>query len=331
MDSIPKDAKGLLKLLESSLGNFPEKQERFKLPGGEQARFSLERDEESEYPTAKIQLGVPRIEQAIIAAVVALQGEQTQRKRLLRVPCALGAARWTRRAFEALARGEPRPDEPPELKKARVGDTFAGFAYTHVEKLLRHYRPDFDDMPQQDQAALISRVLEKTNKFLDALRELALCIQQAHPYKGLPNSPVKKAARDVKAAELRDIEGMSYTEIGKQLQVNQSENDLIRGDNYRVRTQLVPNGRRILISAWGDEGYKEHIVSSKTEKQRWTALSEDLRDAERYADILDIEPDSMHRMLTASESEFMEEVADLDEKDRFLAAWARAAWQTLPR
>jgi hypothetical protein len=326
MGRIPTDIEALLQLLQSFAERSAKDQKRFRLPNGQQARIRFERGSEDEYPMAKIELETPRIEQAIIAAIVGLKGKHTEKRERLRVRHALSAARWSRALIENLANGGPKPEQAPGLENAKGKDARAGYAYRYAEELLRHYRSEFDSMPQLDQAALVGRVLEKTNRFLEALRELALCVQHAHPYEGLPSSPVKKAARDVKAAELRDIEGLSYVEIGKRIGVQQTTSDPVKSDNYRVRTQVVPSGRAVLVSALGEDGYEEYVASSKEKKDRWASLSEEWREAERFAELLDIEPTSMHLIMTGSEEDFVQEAAKLGGDGRSLAAWARAAW-----
>jgi hypothetical protein len=65
-------------------------------------------------------------------------------------------------------------------------------------------------MTKEEQVALTTRFVEHANEFLDALRELFACLQYGDPYRGLPNTPIKQAARDVRSAELRDIEDLIH-------------------------------------------------------------------------------------------------------------------------
>jgi len=184
----------------------------------------------------------------------------------------------------------------------------------YVEELLRHYRADFDDMPRLDQAALVKRVLEKVNEYLDALRQLMLCVQHSHPYEGLPNTPVKEAARDMRAAELRDIEQLSYVEIGKQVGVGQTPSDKSKGDNTRVRTKVVPQGRAYFEKALREEGYKQYVESSKAEITRRQSLDEDERYIEDYAEISKLPVSAMRRIMTATYDELAAWTQTLDPK-----------------
>jgi hypothetical protein len=325
MESIPANIEELLELLKNAATR-DEPNKRFRLNNGQLARLSYVRDHDSGYTRAQVSLETPSIEKAIVAAIVALQGEEIEPKRVRR---SLAAAKWTRESLQALAVGDPKPERPVSTSSAKAGDVSDGFGLLYVEDLLRHYRPDFDDMTEYDQATLVTRIVEHANEFLTSLRKLAASIQHADPYEGLPNSPVKEAARDVRAAELRDIEGLSYVEIGERVGVKQTKHDAARRDNLRVRTRLVPHGRTTLENALGgEEGYKEFITSAKKERDRWRALDEESRYSERYAQLLEIPAERMRRIMTGTDEDWAEEAQALDEKQTILALVARAGWET---
>ena len=131
---------------------------RFRLDNGQLARLRFERNlkrgTEDEYPRAVVSLDPPPIEQAIIAAFVALRGGRVEDKEMRRVDRALLGAHSYEQAREAQAKGEPLPDEPPGADNVTADDALDGFRYLYAEDLLRHYRADFDNMPRLDQAAL---------------------------------------------------------------------------------------------------------------------------------------------------------------------------------
>lgn len=330
MGSIPESPEQLLELFKAAVRE-KAPSHRFRLDNGQLARLSIESEEGGYYPNAVVALDVPKAEQAIVAALVALKGTQVEKEELYRVHDALASAHWAEQSLESAAKDKPRPEKPSGMKKTTTKDVKQGYKYRYAEDLLRHYRPEFGDMAQMDQAALVTRVLEKTNNFLDALRELALCVQHAHPYEGLPNTPVKKATRDVLAAQLRDVEGLSYREIGEQLDVPQSQNDVIRGDNYRVRTQLVPQGRAILTRALTEAGYKEFVESSKAEMKRRRSLTEPEREIEDWAGLAKIPVETMRRIVAGTEEDFAAAVGELRNKEQLIVAWmARSARETFP-
>jgi hypothetical protein len=272
MSSIPENAEHLLKILKNAATTKPDAGDRFKLDNGQLARLSFRREKEGNYPRARVTLDAPRVEQAIIASLAALHGDSVEKKDLLHVREALLGARWYRQAFEASRQGEPLPEVSSAMESITANVTLQGLDYEYAEDLLRHYRSDFDDMPDTDQAALVRGVLEKTNSFLSSLRELTLYVQHGHPYKGLPNTPIKEAARDMRAAELKDIENLSYAEIGRRVDVGQTPSDKSKGDNTRVRTRIVPQGRAYFEKALGEEDYKEYVRSSKAERARRLSL-----------------------------------------------------------
>jgi hypothetical protein len=302
MESIPENAEQLLELLRDAAVHAGDSGHRFRLEKGQLARLRFERnlmrDDKDEYPRALVSLDPPPIEQAIIAALVALRGKRVEDKDLRRADRALAGAHWYEQALEAQAKDEPLPDEPPEADSITAHEALDGYGYLYAEDLLRVYRADFENMPRLDQAALVKRVLEKVNEYLDALRQLMLCVQHGDPYEGLPNSPVKEAARDMRAAELRDIEDLSYVEIGKRVGVGQTPTDESKGDNTRVRTKIVPQGRDYFEKALGEDGYEEYKRSSKAEIARRQSLDEDERYIEDFAEMIRIPIEKMRRIMT---------------------------------
>lgn len=338
MERIPKNTTELLRLLQSS--GEEEAGQRFLLDNGQLARLSVERRKDpdpledgrwDDYPRARVSVDVPRAEQATIAAITALRFEDTEDRDKLEIRRTLPAARAALHMLEALATGEEEPEVPPEASGTTIGDSEKGLRYKWADDLIRHYRPEFEDMPIGEQSNVVLQVTERAEEFVEALRKLALTVQHARPYEGLPTSPIKQAARDVRAAELKDIDGLSHVEIGRRLGARQSDNDEARRDNYSVRTRLVPNGRKILAAALTEEGYQRHVSVGKTEKRRWEGLSKDELHIEHFAAIAKVSADEMRRVMTGTEEEYWAIVAAWDQKRVTLAAMARSAWHTLPR
>jgi hypothetical protein len=160
-------------------------------------------------------------------------------------------------------------------------------------------------MSKEEQIALTTRFVEHANEFLDASRKLAVCLQYGHPHRGLPNTPVRQAARDVRAAELRDIEELTYKEIGSRLDVKPYKHDAYRNDNTPVRTLCVPKGRNILKEALGidDEGYDEYVKAREAETQRWSSLPKGWRWAELFAQDAEIPTEKLHRIMICSDED----------------------------
>lgn len=339
MESVPKNSTELLRLLHANAEE--ETSQRFRLEKGQLARVSVERkknpdpladDEEWEdYPRAHVSLDVPRVEQAIIAAITVLGFRDVSDKDLSEIRRTLPAARATGRLPGALARGGEEPETPTEAAGATIRDSGKGFQFKWADDLIRHYRPGFENMPIGEQSNVVLQVMSSAREFVEALRKLALTVQHARPYEGLPTSPVKRAARDARAAELKDVEGLSHVEIGERLGVGQSDKDKDRRDNYRVRTQLVPNGRKILKAALTEEGYRRHIEEARAERKRWRALSEDDLHIEHFAAIAKVSAADMRRVMTGTDEESKAILSNLSAKQLLVAAWARFAWHNLPR
>jgi hypothetical protein len=332
--SIPEDIQGILQVLESAARSVDETASRVRLPKGQPAQLSLELDEDSGYRRAKLFLETPRVEQAVVAALTALNGREVDPRRVRR---SIHASEWQQEALRSLTKGEPRPEPPPEIKGATVGDVSAGCSLRYVQLLLRHYRPDFDSMTKEERVALTTRFVEHANEYLDALRKLSACLQYGHPYRGLPNTPMKQAARDVRAAELRDIEELTYKEIGARLGVKPYKHDADRNDNTAVRTRCVPNGRNILKKVLGldDEGYNEYFQARKAEAQKWSSLPKSRRWAELFAQDAEIPTEKLHRIMTCSDEDLIDEISrlkdempGLDEDQISSLAWARASWES---
>jgi len=109
-----------------------------------------------------------------------------------------------------------------------------------------------------------------------------------------PNKPgrrgpaaTKVAARDVKAAVLSDVDGLSNRQIAEALCMNVPADYLIKGDHPKVR-KMVIRGRSALVAALGEVGWRDQARAMKEEAQRWHSRSEVQRRAELEAEALGI-------------------------------------------
>ena len=94
---------------------------------------------------------------------------------------------------------------------------------------------------------------------------------------------MEKAQQDIKAAELKDVEGLSNTKIGKILGISPTSSDLDRRENSRVRAS-VKRGRPLLIDAFGEEDWREQVEAKKAERDRFFSLNQEERDILLFAD-----------------------------------------------
>jgi hypothetical protein len=161
--------------------------------------------------------------------------------------------------------------------------------------LLRYHRPGFDNAPLEERAELLAGTCAHINEFLEALRKLMAFVEYGVPGRGAV--PVARtAARDVEAAVLKDVEGLTHHEIGKRLGVPPPANFSYKGDHPTVR-KMVARGRRILILALGEEGWQVQAGAMRTEARRFLSLDETLQETESLAEALGISYEEALRCL----------------------------------
>jgi hypothetical protein len=159
-------------------------------------------------------------------------------------------------------------------------------ALDYVLTLLRHHRPEFDDLPHEERVALMVETCTYINAFLEALRKFVAFLEHGTPGRRGP-ATTKLAARDVKAIVLRDVDGLTYREIGRELGIPPPKDFDYKGDHPTVR-KMVRCGREILKRALGEEGWWRQVEAMKAEAERWRSMSEMEREAELEAEALNI-------------------------------------------
>ncbi len=91
-------------------------------------------------------------------------------------------------------------------------------ALDYVLMLLRYHQPGFDDLPHQQRTILVVEACVQTNELLEALRKLVAFLEHGRiSYRG--PAATKVASKDVAAAVLRDVDGLTNREIGERLGV----------------------------------------------------------------------------------------------------------------
>ncbi len=247
-----------------------------------------ERSSERGYREVRVADEPVRTDKAILAALTAMEGRKMDLKRLRRAIAEIelppGGAMYQqwREAFEGL---------PPEQKSGRKRPELHENLQHHqsldyVLLLLRHHRKGFDDLPQVEKLALVERTCHHINEFLEALRRLTAFLEFGVPGKHLKEA-TEDADRDVKAAVLHDVDGMTHREIGEELGVPLPDDYNVKGDHPTVR-QMVKRGRKIIVGALGEECWRRHIRAMKEDAERWRSLSEAEQEAEELAEHLGI-------------------------------------------
>jgi hypothetical protein len=142
----------------------------------------------------------------------------------------------------------------------------------YLVALLKYYRPEFDKYSWEDQLALMERACTYVHELLEAVRKLTAFLGYGTP-SGLPNRAAEKLDRDIQAAILKDVDDLTYREIGQQLAIPPPRNVDIKGD-YSTARMSVNRGRKILERALREEGgWSKEAEKMKVEATRWKSLS----------------------------------------------------------
>ena len=130
----------------------------------------------------------------------------------------------------------------------------------YVLSLLRYYRPDFDDLPHEEQLGLIEGACKRVNHFLEASRQIVEFLEYGASGKDL-RPAIENANRDVMTAVLRDVEGLSSPQIAERLNLS-AEKYQVKG-GQRAVDKMIERGRKLLEKAFGKEGWQKRIEAMK--------------------------------------------------------------------
>ncbi len=221
-----------------------------------------------------------RTDKAILAAVTAMEGRPLEVRRLRKVLPVLVPSRgksvwdrWTQALKDQSVRENLR-----KLKHHQALD--------YVLTLLRYHHPDFDDRPLDERADLIAETCSHMNELLEALRKFVSSLEHGAPGRRGP-AATRVTARDVKAAILKDVHGLTYKEIGETLGVPLPADFGLKGDHSSVR-KMVRRGRCAMEGALGKEGWWTHAGAMQARMDRWLSMSETEREAQLEAESLNI-------------------------------------------
>jgi DNA-directed RNA polymerase specialized sigma24 family protein len=88
--------------------------------------------------------------------------------------------------------------------------------------LLHYYRPSYDSLSREEQRDLVDATVERVNAFLKASRQLVEFLEY-----GVPNrkqrAALQDANRDVRAAVLSEVEGLSSPRIAERFGLSLSD------------------------------------------------------------------------------------------------------------
>ena len=230
------------------------------------------RSEKGQYREVTVSEEPLRTDSAIFAALTMLEGRPIDLSRLRQILPDLvpsyGESVWDR--WTDLAGEESKADLLRSLRHHQTLD--------YVLLLLRYHRPGFDALPLEDRAALLADSCAHLNDSLEALGKFMAFVEHGVPGRGAVPA-AKSIARDIKAAILKDVDGLTYKQIGERLGVPPPANFDYKGDHSSVR-KMVGRGRRFFNTGLGDEGYVSHVEAMKQESKRRRDMSKTEREAE---------------------------------------------------
>lgn len=148
--------------------------------------------------------------------------------------------------------------------------------------LLRYHRPSFHALQRHEQLGLILLTCEYLNDVLESARKLAAFLEYGTEV-GLLKKTVSNLNRDVRAAVLSEVTGLSHREIGQELHIPVPPDSRTKGGNDTVR-KSIQQGLAFLKKFFGEEGWRERRVTMKAEAERYKTLSEEERSVEDLAE-----------------------------------------------
>ncbi len=230
------------------------------------------RSDKGQYREVTVSEESLRTDGAIFAALTMLEGRPIDLSRLRKILPDLvpsyGETVWDR--WTNLSHEESKAELLRSLRHHQTLD--------YVLLLLRYHRPGFDALPLEDRAALIADSCAHLNDSLEAVGKFMAYIEHGIP--GRSTVPAAKSVgRDIKAAILKDVEDLTYRQIGDRLGIPPPADFGYKGDHSSVR-KMVGRGRKFFRCGLGDEGYASHVEAMKEEAKRRRDMSEIEREAE---------------------------------------------------
>jgi hypothetical protein len=301
MESIPENLEALLRSLADDALTEDKNSKKVQHSSGQVMRLLLNaRRTEQGYRGAEVLVGPSRTEEAYVAAALALKGEEMEREGDKKDRQSEEMARASKAILFFELMNADRTDEAAtdtvyqamkslHLYKegpSRATDYFEGLKLNPVYELLRYFRPELDDMSEKERIELLERTIGYINEYLKALRRLTAFLQygKTGAYEGLPTRQVTQAAKQVRAAEFRELvrtergAPLPYAKIGKLLGEKPTPGQAHRSYEGRIKG-MVEDGKGILKQALGEQGYRDYMEEKRAELEHWQMLSKDEQDA----------------------------------------------------
>jgi hypothetical protein len=139
--------------------------------------------------------------------------------------------------------------------------------------LLRHRRPDFDDLDLEEQLMLVGKFRGLVNESLNADRNVAAFLEYGTSQKGLPTRVPEQARAQVQAAVLADVADLRHRDIAVELGVDIPEDYDIEMKIPTV-AGMVRDGRKILDKALGEGEWSNRAQEMKSDAEHYLSLDQ---------------------------------------------------------
>jgi hypothetical protein len=319
MESIPENLEALLRPLAGDALTEDKNSKKVQHSSGQVMRLLLNATRtEQGYKGAEALVGPSRTEEAYVAATLALKGEELERERDKRNRQGDKMARASKAIlFFELMRVHRTDEETRDAvhqamkelglskeERFKGTDYIDGLRLTPLYELLRYFRPDFDDVSEKERIELLERTIGYANDYLKALRRLTAFLQYGKPgaYVGLPTKQVTQAAKQVRAAELREVmrtergNPLPYAKIGKLLGEKPTPGQDRRSYEARIK-RMVEDGKGILKQALGEQGYRDYMEEKRVELEHWQTLSKDEQGAIHMEETFGLAPGDAYEIV----------------------------------
>lgn len=198
----------------------------------------------------------------------------------------------------------------------------------NVEAVTEYVREEFgeafDAWSPEDQADVVLRTIPSLNAVSKALSRLDMQKAWAAPNRSKAVPTLKRPGRDVMAAILKEVHGLSTLRIGKELGMPAQANSRDKGENQAVR-KAAEQGRDLLEGFFGADEWGAMVRRMQAGRERWNGLDDQPK---KQLYILVAE----YRATDAEQEERLARTDGFDGKlDEFMAAWEQEDWPMVAR
>jgi hypothetical protein len=160
----------------------------------------------------------------------------------------------------------------------------AAEACAFATELIRRYLTDFDAYPPDEKAAFLMQTVNRLNEVSESIGHLEQHLQHAAPDRK-PVPLIKDPERDVHAAVLKDVCGLTTIKIGEQLGIPLSNKSAVKGENHTVRKMVNERGRPLLERYFGPERWRAKAERMRASRSRWEAMEPEQKFYELLAEV----------------------------------------------